>query len=150
MHDMDLARNKTADDQVQLGRVEHSGQKTPFGRGHAEGVADAQQQLSPISETGPCVAGPGVPANGLFHHYMFELFALDTKGVQPTTDAFETDVDVIKGKNIPVENSTSFLRVYVDISLQHVKSAHNTAGVCNRTYWDRLIDPGEFSTDFLD
>ena len=35
--------------------------------------------------------GPGAPANGPYHHYVFELFALDTKlEVQPTADAFET------------------------------------------------------------
>jgi phosphatidylethanolamine-binding protein (PEBP) family uncharacterized protein len=31
------------------------------------------------------------------HHYMFELYALDTKlDVQPTTDAFETRTNVMK------------------------------------------------------
>ena len=32
-----------------------------------------------ISATGPMYRGPGAPANGPFHHYMFELYALDTK-----------------------------------------------------------------------
>ena len=41
--------------------------------------------------------GPGAGANGPYHHYMFELYALDTKlDVKPTTDAFETRAAVIK------------------------------------------------------
>jgi phosphatidylethanolamine-binding protein (PEBP) family uncharacterized protein len=41
--------------------------------------------------------GPGAPANGPRDHYMFELFALDTKlDVQPGTDAFETRTNVMK------------------------------------------------------
>ena len=50
-----------------------------------------------ISATGPMYRGPGAPANGPLHHYMFELFALDTKlDVQPTADAFETRANVLK------------------------------------------------------
>src|SRR5437762_900028 len=50
-----------------------------------------------ISATGVMYRGPGAAANGPFHHYVFELFALDTKlDVQPTADAFETRANVIK------------------------------------------------------
>jgi len=50
-----------------------------------------------ISATGPMYRGPGAPASGPLHHYVFELFALDTKlDVKPTTDAFETRANVIK------------------------------------------------------
>ena len=31
-----------------------------------------------ISATGPYYRGPGAPAAGPIHHYLFELFALDT------------------------------------------------------------------------
>ena len=31
------------------------------------------------SASGPVYRGPGAPANGPFHHYTFELYALDTK-----------------------------------------------------------------------
>ena len=41
--------------------------------------------------------GPGAGANGPFHHYVFELYALDTKlDVKPSVDAFETRANVIK------------------------------------------------------
>ena len=50
-----------------------------------------------ISATGPMYRGPGASANGPFHHYVFELFALDIKlDVKPTADAFETRANVIK------------------------------------------------------
>jgi phosphatidylethanolamine-binding protein (PEBP) family uncharacterized protein len=50
-----------------------------------------------ISATGPVYRGPGAPATGPMHHYVFELFALDTKlDVQPTADAFETRANVLK------------------------------------------------------
>src|ERR1700719_2481644 len=65
MHDMDLARNKTTDDQ-------------------AHWVVWN-------------IPGPGAGANGPKHHYMFELYALDTTiDVQPAADAFETRANVMK------------------------------------------------------
>jgi phosphatidylethanolamine-binding protein (PEBP) family uncharacterized protein len=40
-----------------------------------------------ISATGPMYRGPGAAANGPFHHYVFELFAVDAKlDVKPTSD----------------------------------------------------------------
>jgi hypothetical protein len=36
-------------------------------------------------------------ANGPLHHYMFELYALDTRlDVKPSSDAFETRASVVK------------------------------------------------------
>ena len=44
-----------------------------------------------------CIAGPARGANGPQHHYMFEVYALDTKlDVQPAADAFETRANVMK------------------------------------------------------
>ena len=57
-------------------------------------LADGSYQ---ISATGPMYRGPGAGANGPYHHYMFEVYALDTKlSVTPTTDAFETRANVFK------------------------------------------------------
>ncbi len=40
--------------------------------------------------------GPGAPATGPLHHYVLELYALDsTLDVQPTTDGFATRTKVI-------------------------------------------------------
>ena len=50
-----------------------------------------------ISATGPMYRGPGAGANGPFHRYVFELYALDIKlDAKPTADAFETRANVMK------------------------------------------------------
>ena len=68
--------------------------------GLPEGVAKASQLADgsyQISATGTMYRGPGAPANGPPHHYMFEIYALDTKlDVAPTADAFETRTNVMK------------------------------------------------------
>ena len=96
MHDMDLARNKTTDDQVHWVVWNLPATST----GLPEGVPKGSQMPEgsyQISVTGPMYRGPGAPANGPYHHYVFELFALDSKlDVKPTSDAFETRANVIK------------------------------------------------------
>jgi hypothetical protein len=96
MHDMDVARNRTTDDQAHwvVWNV------PPTATGLQEGVPKGSQLADgsyQISATGPVYRGPGAPANGPPHHYMFELYALDTKlDVKPTADAFETRANVFK------------------------------------------------------
>jgi Raf kinase inhibitor-like YbhB/YbcL family protein len=96
MHDMDVARNKTTDDQAHWVVWNIPGTATGIAEGAPKGpqLPDGSYQ---ISATGPVYRGPGAPANGPMHHYMFELFALDTKlDVQPGTDAFDTRAAVMK------------------------------------------------------
>src|SRR6266487_1781328 len=96
MRDMDVARNKTTDDQAHwvVWNI------PPTATGLPEGVPKGSQRPDgsyQISATGPMYRGPGAPATGPQHHYMFEIYALDTKlEVQPTTDAFETRANVMK------------------------------------------------------
>jgi len=96
MRDMDVARNKTTDDQAHwvVWNI------PPTAMGLPEGVPKGSQRPDgsyQISATGPMYRGPGAPATGPQHHYMFEIYALDTKlEVQPTTDAFETRANVMK------------------------------------------------------
>jgi Raf kinase inhibitor-like YbhB/YbcL family protein len=96
MHDMDVARNRTTDDQVHwlVWNIPASASGLP------EGVAKGSQRPDgsyQISATGPVYRGPGAPAAGPLHHYMFEVFALDTKlDVPPAGDAFETRANVLK------------------------------------------------------
>jgi Raf kinase inhibitor-like YbhB/YbcL family protein len=96
MHDMDVARNKTTDDQAHWVVWNIPATAT----GLPEGVAKGSQRPDgsyQISATGPMYRGPGAPANGPMHHYVFELFALDTKlDVQPAADAFESRANVMK------------------------------------------------------
>ena len=96
MHDMDVARNKTTDDQAHWVVWNIPGTATGLPEGVPKGrqLADGAFQ---ISATGEMYRGPGAPATGPQHHYMFEVFALDTKlDVQPGTDAFETRSNVMK------------------------------------------------------
>ena len=96
MHDMDVARNKTSDDQVHW----VVWNLPPTLTGLPEGVPKGSQRPDgsyQISATGPMYRGPGAPANGPFHHYVLELYALDTKlDVKPTDDAFATRAEVMK------------------------------------------------------
>jgi Raf kinase inhibitor-like YbhB/YbcL family protein len=96
MHDMDVARNKTSDDQAHwvVWNIPATSTGLPEGVPKGSQRPDGSYQ---ISATGPMYRGPGAPANGPLHHYMFELFALDTKlDVQPAADAFETRANVVK------------------------------------------------------
>jgi hypothetical protein len=96
MHDLDVARNKTTDDQVHWVVWNIPASVTGFPEG-VPGGSEMPGGSYQISATGPMYRGPGAPANGPFHHYMFELYALDTKlDVKPTADAFETRANVMK------------------------------------------------------
>ena len=96
MHDLDVVRNKTSDDQVHWVVWNIPASVTGFPEGVPKGseMPDGSYQ---ISATGPMYRGPGAPANGPLHHYTIELYALDSKlDVKPTADAFETRTNVIK------------------------------------------------------
>ena len=96
MHDLEVVRNRTTDDQAHwvVWNIPPSATGLPEGVPKGSPRPDGSQQ---ISATGQMYRGPGAPANGPPHHYMFELYALDTKlDVQPGTDAFDTRVSVIK------------------------------------------------------
>lgn len=96
MHDMDVVRNKTSDDQAHwvVWNIPPSVTGLPEGVPKGSQLADGSYQ---ISATGPMYRGPGAPANGPFHHYVIELYALDSKpDVKPSADAFATRADVIK------------------------------------------------------
>jgi Raf kinase inhibitor-like YbhB/YbcL family protein len=96
MHDLDVARNKTSDDQAHwvVWNIPASATGLPEGVPKGSQRPDGSYQ---VSATGPMYRGPGAPATGPVHHYMFEIYDLDTKvEVQPTADAFETRMSVFK------------------------------------------------------
>ena len=96
MHDMDVARNKTTDDQAHWIVWNIPGTATGLPEGVPKGAQLANGAYQ-FSATGQMYRGPGAPANGPQHHYMFELFALDTKlDVAPAADAFESRTNVMK------------------------------------------------------
>jgi Raf kinase inhibitor-like YbhB/YbcL family protein len=96
MHDLEVARNRTTDDQVHWLVWNIPATSTGLTEGQPKGaqLPDGSYQ---ISATGPVYRGPGAPATGPPHHYVFELYALDTKlDVRPAADAFETRTIVMK------------------------------------------------------
>src|SRR5689334_24847764 len=96
MHDLDVARNKTTDDQAHwvFWNIPANATGLPEGVPKGSQLPDGSFQ---ISATGPVYRGPGAPASGPLHHYVFELYALDSKlDVKPSADAFETRANVMK------------------------------------------------------
>lgn len=96
MHDPDVARNKTTDDQVHWLVWNIPGSATGLPEGVPQG-ADRPDGSHQTSASGPVYRGPGAPASGPVHHYTFEIYALDTKlDVTASADAFETRANVMK------------------------------------------------------
>jgi Raf kinase inhibitor-like YbhB/YbcL family protein len=96
MHDPDVARNKTTEDQVHWLVWNIPGTATGLPENVPKG-ADLPDGSHQISASGPTYRGPGAPATGPVHHYTFEIYALDTKlDVAAGTDAWETRTAVWK------------------------------------------------------
>jgi Raf kinase inhibitor-like YbhB/YbcL family protein len=96
MHDLDVARNKTTDDQAHwvVWNIPATATGLPEGVPKGPKLANGAYQFS---ATGQMYRGPGAGANGPKHHYMFELYALDTVvDVPPAADAFESRANVMK------------------------------------------------------
>jgi Raf kinase inhibitor-like YbhB/YbcL family protein len=96
MHDEDVARNKSPEDQAHwvVWNIPASVTSLPEGVPAGPKLDNGAYQ---ISASGQMYRGPGAGANGPKHHYMFEIYALDTMlDVQPTGDAFETRANVMK------------------------------------------------------
>ena len=94
--DLDVARNRGTEDQVHWLVWNIPGTATGLPEGVARGsqLPDGSYQSS---ATGPVYRGPGAGARGPRHHYMFELYALDTMlDVEPVEDAFENRRNVME------------------------------------------------------
>jgi Raf kinase inhibitor-like YbhB/YbcL family protein len=97
MHDMEGARNRTTEDQLHwlVWNIPSSTTSLPEGVPQGPDLKDGSHQTS---ATGIGIyRGPGAPAAGPLHHYVFEIFALDTKvdtGAN-TGEPFETRAKVL-------------------------------------------------------
>jgi Raf kinase inhibitor-like YbhB/YbcL family protein len=95
MHDLDVARNRTTDTQVHWLVWNIPADATGLAEGLPRG-ARLPNGAYQISATGPVYRGPGAAASGPLHHYVFELYALDTVlEILPSDDAFETRARVL-------------------------------------------------------
>jgi Raf kinase inhibitor-like YbhB/YbcL family protein len=76
-HDLDAAIGNGTDDILHwmLWNIPAATRSLPEGVPQASQLPDGTRQ---ISASGPYYRGPGAPASGPAHHYVFELFALDT------------------------------------------------------------------------
>jgi len=95
MRDLDVARNKTTEDQAHWVVWNIPATSTGYAEGQPKGekLPDGSYQHS---ATGQVYRGPGAAATGPRHHYMFEIYALDTKlDVTPGADAFESRTKVV-------------------------------------------------------
>jgi Raf kinase inhibitor-like YbhB/YbcL family protein len=96
MHDPDVARNKTTDDQVHWLVWNIPGTATGLPEGVPKG-AELPDGTRQASASGPVYRGPGAPATGPQHHYTFEIYALDARlDVPAGGDAFDTRAQIMK------------------------------------------------------
>lgn len=96
MHDLDVARNRTTDDQVHwlVWNIPGTSTGIPEAAPRGAKLPDGSYQTS---ATGQVYRGPGAAATGPLHHYVFELYALDVElPLEPVGDAFETRTVVMK------------------------------------------------------
>jgi len=95
MHDLEVVRMRGLEDQVHwlVWNIPATATGLPEGVPRGAQLANGAYQ---VSATGPVYRGPGAPANGPPHHYVFELYALDAPlAVTPSEDAFETRRQVL-------------------------------------------------------
>jgi Raf kinase inhibitor-like YbhB/YbcL family protein len=108
MHDLDVARNRTTDTQVHwvVWNIPGGARGLDEGLPRGERLPNGAHQTS---ATGPVYRGPGAPASGPKHHYIFELYALDTVlDVTPGADAFETRARVMEAMQGHVIGKTAY------------------------------------------
>jgi hypothetical protein len=86
VHDIDVATGGGRDDLLHwlVWNIPKEATGLPEGVPAVSQLPDGTRQ---ISGTGPYYRGPGAPANGPRHHYVFELYALDTMLEVPAVGA---------------------------------------------------------------
>jgi len=86
VHDLDAAVAGGMDDLLHwmVWNIPGTATGLPEGVPHGPQLADGSRQ---ISASGPYYRGPGAPATGPAHHYVFELFALDATVNVPAVGA---------------------------------------------------------------
>lgn len=96
MHDVDVFRNKSTDDNLHwlVWNIPATLTTLPEGIPAGAQLADGSYQMNVFTAA---YRGPGAAASGPLHHYVFELYALDTKlDVKPSAEGSETRKNVLK------------------------------------------------------
>lgn len=95
MHDVDVSRNKSTDDNLHwlVWNIPATLTSLPEGIPGGAQLADGSYQMNVFT---PSYRGPGAAASGPLHHYVFEIYALDTKlDVKPSAEGSETRKNVL-------------------------------------------------------
>ena len=86
LHDADAAIGNGTDDMLHWMLWNIPTTVTALGE-HVPSMTQLPDGTRQISATGPSYRGPGAPSSGPAHHYVFELFALDTMLEVPAVGA---------------------------------------------------------------
>jgi Raf kinase inhibitor-like YbhB/YbcL family protein len=114
MHDMEAARNRTTEDQLHwlVWNIPATTTSLPEGVPNGPDLKDGSHQTS---ATGNGIyRAPGAPATGPMHHYVYEIFALDTKIDIPANanDRFETRAKVLAAMQGHVVGKAVYLGLF--------------------------------------
>ena len=95
-HDPDVALSRSTNDQVHwlVWNIQAATKGFPEGMPAGPTLPDGSRQ---ISASGQVYRGPGAPGTGPYHHYTFEIYALDIKldELQPGANEQETRTKVM-------------------------------------------------------
>ena len=85
-HDVDAAVGQGTDDMLHWMVWNIPGAARSLAEGMPQGnqLPDGSRQ---ISASGPYYRGPGAPASGPAHHYVFEIYALDARSTCRRSDS---------------------------------------------------------------
>lgn len=112
MHDIDVVRDNTLEDQLHwlVWNIPASTTELPEGVSGGTQLEDGSYQTS---ATGAVYRGPGAPADGPRHHYVFELYALDTTlDVEPVEDAFENRRNVLEAMDGHIIGKATYVGLF--------------------------------------
>lgn len=94
MHDVDVSVNKTTNDNLHwlVWNIPASATSLAEGLPAGSQLPDGSYQINVSSAQ---YRGPGAPASGPLHHYVFELYALDIKlDLKPAETGLQTKVNI--------------------------------------------------------
>ena len=112
MHDVDVARNKTTDDNLHWLVWNIPGTLTGLPEAIPAGsqLPDGSYQVNVLT---PAYRGPGAAASGPLHHYVFELYALDIKlDVTPGAEGSAIRLAVLKAMDGHVLGKAAYVGLF--------------------------------------
>lgn len=112
MHDLDVAINKTTHDNLHWIVWNIPAGSTSLAEGLAPGsqLPDGSYQINGSTAQ---YRGPGAPASGPLHHYVFELYALDIKlDVKPAETGLQTKINIFNAMEGHVIGKAAYVGLF--------------------------------------